>query len=573
MSRPLGWCMIRLRGDPAKAAAFPRSVTVRNVTWLILPCLAAALGSGCRRQADADASRVRVHIDSGAVAGRVLDSGVRAWLGIPFAQPPVGERRWRPPQPVAWKGVYNADRKMAQCPQVLRPHNINHYFGEEPTSEDCLYLNVWAPPGATADSRLPVIVFIYGGGGTIGSSGMANYDGEQVARRGAVFVNFNYRLGILGFMAHPELTREQGGHSGNYAYLDQNAALQWIARNISRFGGDPARVIITGQSAGAGSVAQQIFSPLSKGLFRGAVMLSSCNYTASNSPLAAGEEIGLRIQQALNAGSLDDMRQVPADRILALQAERQVGMSVEGLRASGVIDGYFMPDTKAAILEAGRANDVPIIASFTRDEANIALKRAATVTEYRQAAAETFGAATAAFLALYPVSGDADVGRTAQEAANDAAGLLNSRTCAQLQAKYHKSPAFLTMYSRRHPYVPGVKIADQDPATIGAYHTSEVPYYFGTQDAYNLFRQTRNWTPWDRDLSQKMTAALIAFAATGDPATADVPWPAWSADAERYVDFGDRIAIATINTARLEFMAVNRPAPQPPGTRPRGPRD
>ena len=520
---------------------------------------------GCAREAPS----TLIQIDSGALAGRILDSGVRAWLGVPFAQPPVRDLRWMEARPVNWKGVYNADRKMAQCPQVLRPHNINHYFGEEPTSEDCLYMNIWAPPGSNADSKLPVIVFIYGGGGTIGSSGMANYDGEQVARRGAVFVNFNYRLGILGFMAHPELTREQGGHSGNYGYLDQHAALKWIQRNIARFGGDPGQVVISGQSAGAGSVAQQIFSPMSKGLFRGAVMLSSCSYTGSNMPLADAEAIGLEVQKALQANGLDDMRQVPADRILALQSERQVGVSVEGIRTGGVIDGYFMPGTKAEILESGRANDVPIIASYTHDEANIVLKQARTVAAYAEAAAKAFGPAAAEFLRLYPVSSDADVARVAQEAANDASGLLSSCTCATLQAKHHKSPSYITVYSRRHPYVPGVRIADQDTATVGAYHTSEVPYYFGTQDAYNMFRPTRNWTPWDRELSEKMTAALIAFARTGSPSTPDVAWPAWSATDERYVDFGDRITLETVNRARLDFMAAHRPAPQRPATRPR----
>ena len=521
--------------------------------------------SGCAREAPS----TLVQIDSGALAGRILDSGVRAWLGVPFAQPPVRDLRWMEARPVNWKGVYNADRKMAQCPQVLRPHNINHYFGEEPTSEDCLYMNIWAPPGSNADSKLPVIVFIYGGGGTIGSSGMANYDGEQVARRGAVFVNFNYRLGILGFMAHPELTKEQGGHSGNYGYLDQHAALKWIQRNIARFGGDPGQVVISGQSAGAGSVAQQIFSPMSKGLFRGAVMLSSCSYTGSNMPLADAEAIGLEVQKALKVTSLDDMRQVPADRILALQAERQVGVSVEGIRTGGVIDGYFMPGTKAEILESGRANDVPIIASYTHDEANIVLKQAKTAAEYAEAATKVFGPAAPEFLTLYPVSSDADVARVAQEAANDASGLLSSCTCATLQAKYHKSPSYITVYSRRHPYVPGVRIADQDTATVGAYHTSEVPYYFGTQDAYNMFRPTRNYTPWDRELSEKMTAALVAFARTGSPSTPDVAWPAWSATDERYVDFGDRITLERVNRARLDFMAAHRPAPQRPATRPR----
>src|SRR5579864_903998 len=162
-----------------------------------------------------------VAIDSGRVAGKVLPSGVKAYLGIPFAAPPVRELRWREPQPFkSWKGVYNADRKMPECIQVLRPHNINHYFGEEPSSEDCLYLNVWAPSSAPEGGNLPVIVFIYGGGSTIGSRGMAIYGGETVAERGAVFVNFNYRLGALGFMAHPALTAESPHHqSGNYAYL------------------------------------------------------------------------------------------------------------------------------------------------------------------------------------------------------------------------------------------------------------------------------------------------------------------------------------------------------------------
>jgi para-nitrobenzyl esterase len=498
----------------------------------------------------------------------LLASGAKAYLGIPFAAAPVRELRWREPQPVRpWRGVYNADRKMAECIQVLRPHNINHYFGEEPTSEDCLYLNVWAPPAARAGARLPVVVFIYGGGGTIGSSGMAHYDGEQVALRGAVFVNFNYRVGILGFMAHPELTKEQGGHSGNYGYLDQNAALKWIQRNIARFGGDPGKVIITGQSAGAGSVVQQIFSPLSRGLFRGAVMWSGCNFSGDNTPLAKAEAVGVEIQKALKVESLDDLRQIPADRILAIQAENQVGVSVAGFRTGGVIDGYFAPKPRAAMLEAGEFHDVPMIAGFTHDEANFALKQARTVAEYRTLAAKAFGGAAEAFLKLYPVSSAADVRVAAQQAANDAAGLLNSCNCASAQARYGKSRTYIMDFARKHPYAPGVKIADQDTATIGAYHTSEVPYFFGTLDAFNLFRQTRAWTPWDRELSRKMTATLVAFARTGDPSTADVKWPAWTADNPQYITFGDTIRVEKISVERLEFMTKHRPAPAGPTPR------
>jgi para-nitrobenzyl esterase len=547
---------------------------MRHPHRALMVIVAAALGA-CRTAAPpaAAVSPTLVQTTGGALEGRLLDGGVKAWLGVPFATPPVRERRWREAEPAAWQGTFHADRKMPACIQVLRPHDINHYFGEEATSEDCLYMNVWAPPQATAESKLPVIVFLYGGGGTVGSSGMANYDGAVVAGRGAVYVNFNYRLGILGFMAHPELTTEQGGHSGNYGYLDQQLALAWIQKNIAAFGGDPAKVIVTGQSAGAGSVVQQIFSPKSKGLFRGAVMFSGCNYTSSNAPLAEAEATGLEVQNLLAAASLDEMRQVPADQILAIQNEFQLGRRVAGVRTGGVIDGYFMPGTKDAILAAGGAADVPIIASFTHDEANIALKGTKTAAEYGTKAREVFGAAAAEFLSLYPVADDGAVATAAQSAANDAAGLLNSRTCAELQAQHHRSASYITVFSRKHPYVPGVKIADQDPATIGAYHTAEVPYYFGTQDAYNLFRPTRAWAAWDRELSETLTASLIAFANTGNPSTPKVEWPAWSASEERYVEFGDTIRPLAIDARRMAFMARHRPAPAPPGGPRRFPRD
>ena len=288
---------------------------------------------------------------SGKVSGTRLSSGVKAYFGIPFAKPPTGELRWKPPQPISWDGIWNADRKGPECIQVLRAHDINHYFGEEPTSEDCLYLNLWAPAEAKSGDSRPVIVFIYGGGGTLGSSGMANYGGENMARRGAIFVNFNYRVGMLGYMAHPELTQEQGGHSGNYGYLDQNAALKWVRDNIAKFGGDPNKVIISGQSFGAGAVAAQITSPLSKGLFRGAMLTSACNFGGTGmiggvAPLAAGEKAGLELQTRLGAPDLVAMRNVPADRILALQEENQLGLSVPGVRAPSVIDGYFWTGTK-----------------------------------------------------------------------------------------------------------------------------------------------------------------------------------------------------------------------------------
>jgi len=307
--------------------------------------------------------------DSGRLAGTQLASGVRAYLGVPFAAPPTGDLRWAAPQPLTWAGVMPANRKGAACIQVLRPHDINHYFGEEATSEDCLYMNLWSPAAATGSSKLPVIVFIYGGGFTIGSSGMANYDGEGVAKAGAVFVNFNYRVGAMGFMAHPELTAEQGGHSGNYGLMDQIAALKWVRANIAKFGGDPDKVLIMGQSAGASSVMAHIFSPQSKGLFRAAVMSSGCNYRQEGQTLAEAEKAGLAMQERVKATSLAALRNVPADRILAAQSETQLGLSVSGVRIGGpIVDGYVLPTTKAAALAAGNINRVPIIANYNAND-------------------------------------------------------------------------------------------------------------------------------------------------------------------------------------------------------------
>lgn len=504
-----------------------------------------------------------VRTASGVVVGAVLPSKVQSWLGVPFAKAPVGALRWREPQAISWSGVYNADRKMPECIQALRLHDINHYFGEEATSEDCLYMNIWAPAGARAGDKLPVIVFMHGGGNTVGSSGLALYDGETMAKRGAVFVNFNFRIGLLGFMAHPDLTREQGGHSGNYAYLDQNAALKWINANVDKFGGDPGKVVITGQSAGASSAVQQIFSPLSEGLFRGAMMSSGCNWGRQGTSLAEGEKTGLEVQKRLAAASLADMRNVPADRILALQEEGQVGGSAPGFRTVGVIDGYFAPKTQMEILQAGQVNDVPVIASFNRDEGYSPLAQAKTVAAYKEIAGKMYGKDAAAFLKLYPVKTDADIPAMAGKVARESGLERNAHNCAALASQYMKSKVYIDMYSRKHPYVSGVKIADHDIDTVGAYHTGDIPYWFGTQDAFNMFRPTRNWTAWDRQLSERMSAMLIALANTGDPSTAADKWPAWSPQRQVKLELGDTVAVVPMNVRGMEWLKAHPANPTP----------
>ena len=520
-----------------------------------------------------------IETTEGLVAGKVLPSGVKAWLGIPFAKPPVDKLRWQPPQPIHWQGVWNADRKMPECIQVLRPHDINNYFGEEATSEDCLYLNVWAPADSRAGSKLPVIVFIYGGGFTIGSSGMALYGGEQVAKHDAVFVNLNYRVGILGFMAHPELTKEQGGHSGNYAFLDQNAALKWIHENIARFGGDPSRVLLMGQSAGARSVTAQVFSPLSRGLFSEAVMSSGCSWVSSGfggpePTLAQAEKVGLQIQKLLDTSNIEQMRQVPADRILAVQAEFQVQANRPGVRTGPIIDGYFTPMSEIDILKAHENSDVPIIASSNGDDldSNMSpLTRATTVAQYKAIARKMYGKNAAEFLALYPVSSDAEVSTVAHRAAEDAGMQGAARQCARINADYNHASAYIDLFTLKNPYIPGVAIADQDTATIGAYHVADLAYWFGTLDTYNMFRPTRAWRSWDRELSNDMMGALIAFARTGSPATSAVRWPAWSAADQQRVVFGDRITVEKMDTRGMDWLAahppVRIPIPRPPPKR------
>jgi len=529
--------------------------------------LTAALIAGLTGTAAADMIPIAsdpVATASGKVAGTLLPSGVQAYLGIPYARPPVRELRWQPPQPVHWDGIVNADRKPAECIQVLRPHNINHYFGEEQVSEDCLYINIWKPAKAPASAKLPVIVFMYGGSGTVGSSAPALYSGEEVARHGAIYVSFNYRVGLMGFMSHPALSREQGGHSGNYGYLDQNAALRWVHDNIAAFGGDPAKVLIAGQSFGAGSVAAQIASPLSKGLFRAAAMWSACSFESPAVPLAQAEQVGEQVQQRLGAASLEEMRAAPADKILALQEEHQLGANVRGVTIPPTIDGAFWTLPKKEALAEHLGSDVPIIASSNGDDLDASRNPLVTthsVADYTAMARQMYGQDAEAFLRLYPVRTDADVQPMAHAAAWEGGFLRASQSCGLVQAQDGTQPTYISLFLRKHPYTPGVRIADQNPQTIGAYHTADVPYWLGTFDAFNLFRSTRQWTAQDRALSEVMMGSLIAMADTGSPATPRFAWPAWTAKAQRYAVFQDGARVETMNVPRMAWLAAHPAAP------------
>jgi para-nitrobenzyl esterase len=534
---------------------------------LTAACAGGALAQSVERPVPDDP----LALESGRIDGKLLASGVKAYFGIPFAAPPVGSLRWREPQPVKpWQGVLHADRFAPECIQALRAHDINHYFGEEPTSEDCLYLNVWVPPGAKGDARRPVAVWIYGGGFTIGSAAMANYRGESLARKGLVYVTIGYRVGALGFLSHPALTAESPHHtSGNQGFLDQIAALQWVRRNIEKLGGDPANVTIMGQSAGSMSVSVLQASPLARGLFHRVIGMSGGVFGSGGAgaaqSLAAAQQGGPKFEQQLKVDSLASLRSIPADRILQAQAAMP-------LRYGPVIDGYLLPAAPSEIFAGGKQNDVPTLIGFTHDESFSELGRATTLASYRESAQRLYGDKASQLLELYPAKDDVEARSAAVTAARDSSVALQMHEWARAQSGSGKSPVYVYLFARVHPYAPGVSFSDHDPKTVGAYHTGDVPYWLGTLDSLNLFRTTRNWSDFDRKLADTMSAAIVAFATTGNPnADGSTDWPAYRADREQIREFGDTTrVVAWPNQKKLDFFAANTPAAAPPATTPRG---
>lgn len=497
-----------------------------------------------------------IEVTGGTIEGITLDSGVRAWLGVPFAAPPVRDLRWRPPQPVVpWKGTYHADRPAPQCLQPLRSPRQNHYFGNEATSEDCLYLNIWAPAGER--HALPVVVWIYGGGFNIGSASMANYSGEGLAAHGVIRVNLAYRLGALGFLAHPELSRESGqGASGNYGLLDLVAGLRWIQDNIARFGGDPGNVTLVGQSAGAMAISILQQSPLTRGLFHRAVAMSGSNFggMVQAVPLQAAEQQGLALQAELGAASLADLRAVPGDRVVAASTRRD----------PFVIDNYVVTGSAEAVFAAGRQQDVPVMLGYTRDESFRPLGPVNTLAELRTELTSRFGEQAEQVLQAYP-GADADPARSARDIARDSSVGLQMALWARAQAEHGHAPVYGYFFTRRHPYAEGITFSDHDPATAGAYHTGDVPYWLRTRESLNLFRTTRVWEQADAALEDEMAGALLAFARTGIPRSPRIgDWPSFLPQAPRVVELSlDPKVIAWPNYLQT-MLFVDTAAPMVP---------
>jgi para-nitrobenzyl esterase len=466
----------------------------------------------------ADQGAVKVRTKYGVVEGAVnADGKVRMFKGIPFAAPPVGPLRWKPPQPpAAWSGVRKATAFGARCMQGRIYSDM--VFRDDGPSEDCLYLNVWTPARAKS---LPVMVWIYGGGFNAGAASEPRQDGEKLAEKGVVVVSMNYRLGVFGFYSHPELTKESPHHaSGNYGLMDQWAALQWVRDNIARFGGDPKNVTIFGESAGSFSVCAQMASPLARGLVQKAIGESGA-FTGSRlgaRPVSDTEQTGLKFAEAaFGTTSLEKLRALPADQIL------EASLKNRQLRFWPNIDGYFFTEDPTETYAAGRQAHVPLLAGWNADEGSYQSffgQDEATRENYIKHAREQFGANADEFLKLYPAETDAEAKRSAQDYAGDQFIAFATWKWIELQHETAKAPVYRYRFDNTLP-LPADAPAGAEPR---AYHSAEIEFVFRALDSKKL-----PWREQDRTLSELMASYWTNFAKKGDPNGAGLPrWPVYS---------------------------------------------
>jgi len=477
------------------------------------------------------AGSVTVEIAQGKLQGRTAgpDDGIKVFKGIPYALPPVGDWRWRPPRPQpGWDGTRLATEYAPDCVQAAYPEGSFFSRPSRPQSEDCLYLNVWTPTLAR-DAELPVMVWIHGGGLSRGSGASPWYEGTRLAGRGAVIVTINYRLNAFGFLAHPELSEQSPhGSSGNYGMLDQIAALEWVREHIAAFGGDPERVTIFGESAGSWSVNALMATPLAEGLFQRAIGQSGARF----GPMRvldrraygqrSAESFGVRVAQHLDAREVDDLRAASAGRVL------RAWRDAEG-PDSPIVDGWVFPRHVRAVFEAGEQHDVPVIVGYNADEGTtLVAKPPTTAAGYRERVRAMFGDGADAVLEQYP---PADDPRAAFLAAfRDGAFGWEMHTWGRLMANVD-APAWLYHFTR-HP--PGPR-----QARLGAYHAAEIRYAF---DNAHLFGEAL--TPTDERLADTMADYWVRFARDGNPNGDGRPhWPAYGKRDHRPLTLGETVEV------------------------------
>jgi para-nitrobenzyl esterase len=483
-----------------------------------------------------------VQTAAGRVAGTInADGDVRVFKGIPFAAPPVGALRWKAPQPVKpWTGVRNCTEfgpsPMQNDPAPFSMWTEEYLIPKAPIGEDCLYLNVWTGARSAAEKR-PVLVWIYGGGFVSGGSAVPIYDGEAMAKKGIVFVSINYRVGVFGFFAHPELSRESGhGASGNYGLMDQVAALQWVRQNIAAFGGDPRNVTIAGQSAGAMSVNCLVASPLAKGLFTKAIAHSGASFGRNSLTLQEAEAEGERVAQSIGAASLADLRKIPAKELLEKAKHTR----------RPIVDGYVLPESVPAIFAARRQNHVALLTGWNEDEglSNDPVKSA---DAFRQWAAEQYGAKAQTFLQLYPAATDAEAAVSQNKLSRDVVFGAQNYAWANAQSEAGRANVYVYRFTRKVP-------ATGEYVKYGAFHTGEVPYAYD-----NLKFVNRPWEAVDYALAETMSAYWANFAKSGTPDGSGLPqWPAYTVRDKQIMVLGEKPAAMPLPDApALEFLRAH----------------
>jgi para-nitrobenzyl esterase len=511
--------------------------TARQVSALLLVAAFVVSSQTLRARFDV------VKVETGSLSGLAATGGVTAYLGIPFAAPPVGDLRWRSPQPAArWEGVRKADKFGTSCMQNQAGSRLpwtEEFMTQGPIGEDCLFLNVWTA-AKSPNTRLPVMFWIYGGGFNEGSSSVAVYDGTELAKKGVIVASVNYRVGPLGFLAHPDLTKEsEHRSSGNYGLLDQIAALQWVQRNIAGFGGDPNQVTVFGQSAGALSVMHLMRSPLAKGLFARAIAQSGPGLLGRNAlgggaTLADREAAGAKYIESKGARTLAEMRALPAAGFFS--SGGRGGVTVPN---SPFNDGWVLTSTQPT-------EQVPLMLGFTADDIGVrgggsgAAARPSVAT-YQSDAVRVYGEQAARFLKLYPVATDADVPLAQKTAGRDRARVSMDLWAAEQQKASRR--IYTYFFDRAIPW----------PAhpEFGAFHTGEVPYVFRTID-----RIDRPWEPVDRTLADTVSSYWANFAKKGDPnGTGLARWPEYVPGSHITMQLGARLGTMSVaERAKLDFF-------------------
>lgn len=467
-----------------------------------------------------------VDAPSGAVGG-TEEGDLRIFRGVPYAQPPVGALRWRPPVAMKrWEGTRAATAFGPACVQpTTRAKTVYSPAEPLPVSEDCLTLNIWAPEDA---KNAPVFFWIHGGALVNGSSREPMYDGRKLADRGIIVVSINYRLGVLGWLAHPELSAESPQHvSGNYGLLDQIAALQWVRHNIAAFGGDPKAVTIAGESAGALSVMYLMESPLARGLFSRAVaesayMISMPDLKKSVFGAPSGEAAGQMLAGAVQAPDIAALRGMDAQAITDAAAKAGYG-------PWGTVDGLILPQQMVDAFDQGKQAPVPILAGFNQGEIRslrvLAPKPPATASEYEATIRAKYGDLADAFLRLYPAS---DYQESILATTRDALYGWTAQRLVRRQTALGQ-PSWLYLFDHGYPAM--------DAAGLHAFHASELPYVFGTTGVTPPLWPAIPDTPGEQALSDAMTGYWASFTSGGAPAAAGAPeWTAYG-DAEHYMHF------------------------------------